>query len=309
MYWPFLINCLAIFLFTDFNQPQQVVAAYQDCRGAATAEHFLPVNDDKKRFTKDPAAPEPEVSAPRGVVMLSADNSFLYTKEAAATQPIASLTKLMTALVFLENNPGFDKEYKISPSDHVAGGKIHFWSGDTVTILDLFKSSLIGSDNVATRALAKSTGLSEDAFVAEMNNQAKRLGMFSSYFVEPTGLSAENISSAQDVARLVKATLAYPEIAETTNLASYSFKTKEGKLRQVEATNDLLRTNPDSDLSLTGAKTGYTEEAGYCFAAAINEAGTEETIITVVLGASSSSERFFDTEKLATWVATYFSWR
>lgn len=308
MYWPFIINCLVIFLFTDISQPQQVVAAYHDCRETATTENFLPANPDKKRFTKDFGAPDPEVSAPRGAVMLSADNSFLYTKEATAAQPIASLTKLMTVLVFLENNPGFNKEYKISADDHVAGGKIHFWSGDTVTVLDLFKSTLVGSDNVATRALAKSTGLAEEDFVAAMNNQAKRLGMFSSHFVEPTGLSAENVASAQDIARLVKATLAYPEIAETTNLNTYRFTTKEGKTRIVEATNDLVHAD-SVDLILEGAKTGYTEEAGYCFAAAINEPKTKETVITVVLGASSSAERFTDTETLADWVAAYFSWR
>ncbi|BFD25072.1 MAG: serine hydrolase [Candidatus Parcubacteria bacterium] len=308
MYWPFIINCFAIFLFTDISQPQQVVAAYQDCRQVVTAENFLPTNLDKKRFTKDSEDPGPEVSAPKGAVMLSADNSFLYTKEATVAQPIASLTKLMTVLVFLENNPGFDQEYKISAGDHIAGGKIHFWSGDTVTVLDLFKSALVGSDNVATRALAKSTGLSEEDFVAAMNNQAKRLGMFSSHFVEPTGLAAGNVASAQDVARLVKATLAYPEIAATTNLNTYRFTTKEGKTRIVEATNDLVHAD-SVDLALEGAKTGYTEEAGYCFAAAINELETEETIITVVLGASSSAERFRDTETLADWVATYFSWR
>jgi len=308
MYWPLLINCLAIFLFADFNQPQQVVAAYQDCREAATAEHFLPANPDKKRFAKDKSAPDPDISAPIGVVMLGEDNSFLFLKEASVARPIASLTKLMTALVFLDNNPGFDLEYRITPDDYVAGGKINFWSGDTVTISDLFKSALVGSDNVATLALAHSTGLSEESFVAEMNNRAKRLGMFSSHFVEPTGLSSKNVASAQDLARLLKAALSYPEIAKTTSLSTYGFNTKEGKPRRVETTNDFLRGS-NRTLVLEGAKTGYTEEAGYCFAAAITKEEGEETIITVVLGASSSADRFQDTEELANWTSTYFSWR
>lgn len=307
MYWPLIINCLAIFLFIDFNQPQQVVAAYQDCCGALTTEHFLPTNPDRKRFVKDDSAPNPEISAPAGVVMLVQDNSFLFLKEASVARPIASLTKLMTALVFLNNNPGFDLEYKITPGDYVAGGKINFWSGDTVTVADLFKSALIGSDNVAALALTHSTGLSDEAFVREMNNQARRLGMFSSNFTEPVGLSSENVASAQDLARLVKAALSYSEIAETTSLSDYSFQTKEGKLRRVETTNDLLRASNQA-LVLEGGKTGYTEEAGYCFAAAITEEG-EETIVTVILGASSSADRFQDTEELANWTSTYFSWR
>lgn len=309
MPWYLLVNCLAVILFTNFEQPQQVIDVYQECRQPAMLGQVLPENPDKKSFKKEEAAPNFNLNASSGAVVLSSNNSLLFEKEADQARPIASITKLMTALVFLEHNPGLNTEYRVRADDHISGGKVNFWSGDTVLVKDLFYTALIASDNVATRALARSTGLSDEDFVKAMNDTAQRLGMFHSRFVEPTGLSNQNVSTAKDLARLVKETLNYPEIKQATTRASYQFETKEGKGRQVVTTDDLLRDANNKDLKLQGGKTGYTNEAGYCFAAAFQSENGEEELISVVLGASSSEDRFQYTQSLVSWVYQYFSWR
>lgn len=309
MPWYLLVNCLAVILFANFEQPQQAMALYQECREPSSLNKVLPENPDKKVFIKEATTPDFILSASSGAAVLSSNNSLLFEKDADEPRPIASITKLMTALVFLEHNPGLDTEYRVRADDHISGGKVNFWSGDTVLVKDLFYTALVASDNVATRALARSTGLSEDDFVKAMNDTAQRVGMFHSHFVEPTGLSNKNVATAKDLARLVKEALTYPEIRQATTQPSYEFSTKEGKGRRVLTTDDLLLNAKGKDMKLQGGKTGYTNEAGYCFAAAFKPADGDDEVISVILGASSSEDRFQHTQSLVSWVYQYFSWR
>jgi len=239
--------------------------------------------------------------------LLVKNNTFLFEKNSTVKQPIASLTKLMTALVFLDNNPGFEKEYIISQNDNVVGGKNNLFIGDTVKVKDLWHTSLVASDNVATMALAHSTGLSDLEFIEAMNSKASKLGLFNTSFAEPTGLSDKNISTARDIARLAKEALSHDEIKKSTIQKEYNFTTKEGREKKISSTDYLLFSESETKINLLGGKTGYTESAGYCFVGKFTDPRQDE-IITVILNSNGKNDRFLETKILVDWVFTNFSW-
>ena len=306
MYLSLIINCLATLLFSNLDlKPSDALVFYGQCRPAIVQR--LPESPISPAIIKNTGATELNLAASSGAVLLVKSNTFLYEKNSAAQQPIASLTKLMTALVFLDNNPGFDKEYVITKNDNVVGGKNNLFSGDTVKVVDLWNTSLIASDNGATMALAHATGLSEAEFVVAMNSKANRLGLFNTTFTEPTGLSEKNVSTARDIARLAKEALSHEEIKKSTTQKSYKYITKEGREKKISSTDNLLYSNSNAKVNLLGGKTGYTEGAGYCFVGKFTDQRQDE-IISVVLNSNGKNDRFEETKTLVDWVFTNFNW-
>lgn len=306
MYLSFIINCLATLLFSNLNlKPSDALVFYGQCRPAIVSR--LPESQANLKVTKKTEAGEFSLIASSGAVLLVKDNIFLFEKNSAAQQPIASLTKLMTALVFLDNNPGFDKEYVVVKEDNVIGGKNNLFSGDTVKIKDLWNTSLVASDNGATMALAHSTGLSEKDFVLAMNNKASKLGLFSTSFSDPTGLSDKNVSTARDIARLAKEALSHDEIKKSTIQKEYNFVTTEGREKKISSTDYLLYSGPQAKINILGGKTGYTEGAGYCFVGKFIDPRQDE-IISVVLNSNGKNDRFEETKNLVDWVFTNYNW-
>jgi len=306
MYLSLFINCLTALLFSNLDlKPASALVFYGECRPADVSR--LPANSIKPAITKNPSAPEFDLSASSGAVLLVKNNTFLYEKNSAAKQPIASLSKLMTALVFLDHNPGFDKEYVITAADNVPGGKNNLFIGDTVKVSDLLNTSLVASDNGATMALAHSTGLSNVEFVKAMNDKASKLGLFNTSFVEPTGLSDKNVSTARDVARMAKEALSHDEIKNCTTKKDYNFTTKEGRDKKISSTDYLLYSSPTPEINLLGGKTGYTENAGYCFVGKFTDKRQDE-VISVVLNSNGKNDRFLETKSLVNWVFTNFNW-
>lgn len=297
-------NILAL-VMSIFLPTTPAVYASGDWRGvdACVSDSHLPVNDDKQILI----AEAPEVEA-RSVAVLTDDgNVWLTSKDAARTQPIASITKLMTALVFLEHNPGWDEIYTIERADIVAGGRINFFWGEQMKIRDLFNASLIGSDNGATLSLARSTGLSDEEFIVAMNKRAKQLGLMQTEFADAVGLDNRNLSNAKDVARLAQAALNQADIAATTGKSAYSFDTVQGKNKMIESTDWLLDGDLPDSIEAIGGKTGYTEEAGYCFVGRFKDA-SGRSIIAVVLDSGGINERFQQASILARWAFTYCQW-
>jgi hypothetical protein len=242
-----------------------------------------------------------DLKARSGVVYDVKNNNFLFKKNQSSRLPIASITKLMTAIVFIENNLGFDEIYEIKDEDRREGGRIYVYRGDQISVKDLFYLSLVGSANTATVALVHSTGMTEEEFIFKMNEKAKNLGLMHTSFKDSVGLSANNYSTANDIALLAKEALSYPEIREATLKSSHSFKTVQGRSQIVYTTDQLLNNMPKNGVELFGGKTGYTEAAGYCFVGGfVNETGEE--IISVVLGAESDKARFLETKNLINWV-------
>lgn len=244
-------------------------------------------------------------TAQSAIVIDKESGKVLFQKEPEKQLPIASITKLMTALVFLEHNPGFDQVGQMGAGENsLAGARLYVKSGDEVRVADLFYSSLVGSANNATQALVHTTGLSGEEFVAKMNKKAQILGMKNTKFKEPTGLSKDNVSTVQDLAKLAQVAFSAPLIQEATTLKEYSLTTIAfNELHRIKSQNELLT----SFLTLTGAKTGFTNEAGYCLIVqAKNEAGNE--VIAAVLGSATNDTRFTEIKGLVAWAFENYQW-
>lgn len=232
----------------------------------------------------------------------------LLEKDADMPRPIASITKLMTALVVLDEGVGMDRVVEVLPSDARPGGIPYVIPGERIRVRDLFNVSLIASGNGATVALARSTGLSMEEFAARMNAMAFAIGMRNSFFVEPTGLDPSNVASARDVALLLKAALEKGDIKDAVLRKDYEFTAETGLDHKIRSTDELL----DSRLSqppygLLGGKTGFLYEAGYCFAAAARNASGDK-VVAVALGAPDRESRFRDVKDLIYWAFDAYGW-
>lgn len=244
------------------------------------------------------------VTAAAAMIIDQPSGLVLWQKNPDQPRSLASITKLLSALVFLDHNPGWETEIIMQPDDYLAGGIIKVYQGEKIKVRDLFNASLVISSNTATMALARSTGLSKEEFVKAMNLKAQQLGMKQSVFLEPTGLEPANLSTAADVIKLAKAAFAEEEIKKATVQKEYNFTvpltTRNVKL---ENTNKLLA----SYLNIAAGKTGYLDEAGYCLVSEITGGNNQEVII-VVMGSQSESDRFQDLKGLAQWVFDNYSW-
>ncbi len=228
-----------------------------------------------------------DLTAASAIVIDAKSGEILYEKNPTQVRPIASLSKLVSALVFMDYNPGWHKMMTIAESDNVGGASLPVEPGDQVSIKNLFMSTLMASKNNATRALMRSTGLSEAQFIVKMNEKAKALGAINTQFVEPTGLSEYNLSTARDMARISREAFKKFEFLEATTLKYYRFniisvEEEGGKEIWIKNTNKLV----DRDLYLLGSKTGYTHEAGRCLVTKAKNNDGE--MIALVLGSEIS---------------------
>jgi len=213
----------------------------------------------------------------------------------------------MTALVFLDYNPGWDKDYTMRREDRREGGRIYLYDGDEVLIKDLFYAALVGSDNTATIALIHSAGMSEEEFVGKMNEKAIVLGMMSTHFEDATGLNFNNKSTAKNIALLAKEALEREEIKTASMTDFYEFKTAGGRAVKITNTNALLFNNSDSNIKVDGGKTGHTDAAGYCYVGRFADENGNE-VVSVVLGEADQKSRFTKTKELVAWVFDKYKW-
>lgn len=251
-----------------------------------------------------------KISAPYAVIIDSESSKILFEKEKNLQTPLASITKLMSAMVFLENNPGWDISVIVQKDDIRDGGVIALAPGDTISVRDLFNLSLITSSNEATNALARSSGLSMDEFVKKMNQKAKALGLEFTYFIEPTGLEPANISTAFETAVMARQAFKQKEIRDAVVIQSFTAKLLNSKKRIVGKSTDKLLdsfiNNKEFNYSIVGAKTGYIKESSYNFAAEVEKDG--HRIMVVVLGSASDDDRWKDSKGLVDWAFTNFYW-
>jgi len=247
-------------------------------------------------------------SAVSAVVVDRATGFVLYEKNGEEPRSIGSITKLMTAFVFLRGNPDLTSPAAIAASDVRAGGVQHISVGDVVTIGDLLRASLVGSDNSATVSLMRLSGMSEGDFVGRMNEVAAEIGMRATTFYDPTGLSPENRSIAPDVVRLIDEAMKVDAIREATQLFAVTFQGSSGRMYSIRTTDDLLHSFLNqSPYKIIGGKTGFLPEAGYCLGSLVSENDVHE-IIVVVLGSETITGRFQDVKALAAWAYKAFQW-
>ncbi len=229
----------------------------------------------------------------------------LYAKNVETVVPIASITKLMTALVVVESGLPLDERIAISAEDKdgIKGTRSRLKPGAELARGDLLRLALMSSENRAAAALARTTypGGSR-AFVAAMNHKAVELGMWRTRFVDGTGLSSENVSTAQDLARLVGAAYQQPLIREYTTDSKYTVEFANGG-RLHYANSNRLVSNADWEIGLS--KTGYISEAGRCLVLQAKIAATP--VIIVLLDSWGKLSRIADANRIKKWIESHSS--
>ncbi len=242
------------------------------------------------------AVAEPHVSSTAVITIDESSEKILYSKNYDTELPMASITKLMTAMVFLDTNTPFDTVVTYQSDDDAIGAKLYVSPGETMTVNDLWYTTLVGSANNAAKALARSTGLSTEEFVSRMNAKAKAWGLTHTHFADVTGLDVHNVTSVYDIARLAKHAFSDFRIMQATSTWAYGFRTINTD--HPHTIKNTATGMEGSSLVLTGMKTGYLDEAGYCFVMRASHARGEPMVISVVLGAGSSSQRWDESNQL-----------
>jgi D-alanyl-D-alanine endopeptidase (penicillin-binding protein 7) len=237
-----------------------------------------------------------------------ASGGVLYAKAPHDVRSIASLTKLMTALVIMDSDKKLDGDLTFLPEDFDDESKPIVMAGDTITRRDALRVMLVGSINAAANALARTSGMTREDFIARMNRKAEELNLPSMVFVEPTGLSAGNKASAADVGAMLTIALRVPEIKEVLDNPVAIIKTKAGKEYKVDSTNLLLTSYLNKTPNkIIGAKTGSLPEAGYCMAQVTRNAEGHE-VVAVLLDSDNHFSRYHDIKSLTGWAFDSFEW-
>jgi D-alanyl-D-alanine carboxypeptidase len=252
-----------------------------------------------------------KVAAGSYAVIEPESNKILCADNAEAPRPIASLTKLMTALVFLETNPDFNKEVSIEAKDSRVGGITYLIPGEKFKLRDVFFAALIASSNEGAAALSRLSGLPEADFVAKMNAKAVELGMTATKFADPTGLNNNNKSTAGDILKLAQAAFSRAEIKDAISREEYELSVINKKIkRKIKTTDRVLGDDfgvGGNSYFIKGGKTGYLESAGYCFVSEVIDS-TGRRLLVAVLGSPTINDRFQDTKSLAYWAFNNFKW-
>lgn len=266
--------------------------------------YIAPKNNRTLGIASTGAPSQPILSAKAGIVINEKTGKVIFEKNATTTMPLASLTKLVAIKVFLDTRPSLNRVVAYSVKDEEHNYKyVNKWEssrlrvndGDTMTVENLIYSSLVGSTNNTIETLARVSGMPRDNFISKMNSAVKGWGASSTHFIEPTGLSPQNVSSAADYAKITKEVFKNPLIQKVSVTKKYEFYTINTKKRHlIRNTNKIIAMN---SFNITGSKTGYLDEAGYCLMTRV-KSRTGEQIIVVTLGAPNRDASFKETEEL-----------
>ena len=242
------------------------------------------------------------LASANAVVWDTAAQRPIFAKAADEVTPIASLTKLMTAIVVLEAAQSPDEKLEIETDDFdfLKGSRSRLRMGVTLSRSEMLRLALMSSENRAASSLARHYPGGTAACIAAMNAKARALGMTRTHYSDPTGLSAANVSTANDLAKLVQVAAEYPLIREfSTTPAHYVELQPTGKLLGFNNSNALVK-NLAWDIQLQ--KTGYIREAGRCLVMLTN-IGSRPLVI-VLLDSSGKLTRLGDAQRVKHWVET-----
>lgn len=224
----------------------------------------------------------------------------LYARDADKTMAIASLTKLMTAMVTIDAKLPLDEHIKITREDRdrLRGSRSRLAYGTILTRYDMLHISLAASENRSAAALARTYPGGKDAFVAAMNAKAKQLGMKNTRFKDSTGLHSDNVSTAEDLVKLVVASSRYPLIGElTTSKRDSVTDQRSGWEVEFLNTNRLVRSK-DWDIEIS--KTGYIADAGHCLV--MKTRIEDRPLVIVLLNSWGKLSKFGDANRIRYWL-------
>jgi serine-type D-Ala-D-Ala endopeptidase (penicillin-binding protein 7) len=242
-----------------------------------------------------------EVPAPRAAAAIIYDpetNEVLFEEHALEQRSIASITKVMTALVSLEAMTDPSAVVKVERADVARASTTYLRAGYTVTVDELLHLLLIGSDNAAARVLARVSPYGSDGFVARMNEKARELGLPQTHYEDPSGLLSGNVSTAYEMARLISYAVADERVGSVMRKAEFNFVPGKRNVH-VNSTNRFVRSG---EIEVIGGKTGFISSSGYCLATLVRLPQTGRQVAMVVLGARSNAARFAETRHLFNWL-------
>ena len=240
----------------------------------------------------------PDVRAAAAIVFNPETGQVLWEENAQDKRSIASITKVMTALVFLEDDPDLSQDITIERGDVYAASTTYLRANERVSLNDVLHLTLVASDNAAARALARVSHGGSASFVERMNEKAIELGLESTSFADPSGLNPANISSAYDLSRLISFASGNERLAPIMRTAEYTVRTNRRTVN-IHNTNRLVT---GGEVDVMGGKTGFITKAGYCLATLLRLPQGNQVAV-VVLGANSNTGRFWETRHLANWLS------
>jgi D-alanyl-D-alanine endopeptidase (penicillin-binding protein 7) len=233
-------------------------------------------------------------------IVLDDDGNLIYGKDVNTVRPIASITKLMTAMVILDANLDLDEQITVTKEDRdlirLTGSRLQY--GATLSRREMILLALMSSENRAATALGRTYPGGMTNFVAHMNRKAKGLGMSNSHFADPAGLKAENVSTASDLAIMVAAADSYPLITQSTTTTRMDVRPYSGRGPLTYGNTNRLLKNKSWDIELS--KTGYINEAGRCLVMQANIEGEDVSI--VLLNSFGKLTPFGDSNRLRNWM-------
>ena len=259
---------------------------------SADAAPSLPTHDVSKLKLKSASA----------LVLDAKADQPIYAKGADAVTPIASVTKLMTAMVVLDAGQPLDEPISIGIGDidFIKGTHSRLSLGNELPRTEMLRLALMASENRAASSLARHYPGGKEACVEAMNRKALALGMTHTHFDDPTGLSSTNVSTASDLARMVQASAEYDLIRTYTTTASHYVEVQPtGRLLGFNNTNSLVRAG---QWDITVSKTGFIREAGKCLVMLVNIAS--RPIVIVLLDSYGRLTRVGDANRVKYWLET-----
>ncbi len=268
----------------------------------------LPLSKPAVPLAKDKDGFSGSSTAASAIVVDTKTKTILFSKNTGEVRPLASITKLMTAMVLLDLPVNWASTTVITDAD--IDGDHHVNAGEEFTLEDLWHVALIGSSNSAINALVRSTGITAENFVVLMNKKAEELRLFSARFDEPTGLSDKNMANALDTAKLLIDALKFDKIYTTVQTGEYyAHPLGSDKPRRIWTTDWLLTNWIPNNFKVEdiAGKTGYIDNSGYNFVVSLSNE-KKHGITVVIFGAVTNEARFSEARDLAQWTFDHYLW-
>jgi serine-type D-Ala-D-Ala endopeptidase (penicillin-binding protein 7) len=240
----------------------------------------------------------PDIRAEAAIIYNPVTHQVIWESNSNETRSIASITKVMTAVVFLEHATDLSSEYDVDAADVRAASTTYLKARERVTPNALLHLLLIGSDNAAARMLARISPFGTQGFIDQMNVKAKSLNLDSTHYADPSGLDPSNVSSAFDMAQLISFAASDERISSIMRMSEDTVFTSRRTIT-VHSTNKLLAAG---EVPVRGGKTGFIRQAGYCLATLL-QMPQGDPMAVVVLGARSNAGRFMETKHLFEWMS------
>lgn len=240
----------------------------------------------------------PRLNLRAGMLVNYDNGEVIYARNADEIRPIASLTKLVTAMVVLDKNIDMNMTEKITAEDARRSSRSRLRVGYELTVSDLMHAMLMNSDNRAARALGRVVSGSSARFAMELNRKLKKLGLRNTVLFEPSGLDSRNVSTAHEVAKILHYAYDYEVIRQITAKKQHRARIQNRKNKYVQLGNTNLLLH--SRYQVLSGKTGYIRASDYCLASLVKNSEGERLTL-VVLGVPGDRLRFKEARRLVDW--------